>query len=67
MKEKLKKFIQSKPVKTIGVVVLIGATAFAGAYMGIDYSMSHHHLHINIHDDNLIDNESKIETSTEEA
>ena len=67
MKEKFKKFTQNKVVKTIGTLALIGGTAFAGAFIGIDYSLKHHSLNINLHKIDSTDNKEIIENSEDEA
>ena len=67
MKEKIKKFMNNNMVKTIGIVIFVGAAAYVGGLYGSNKSIEGHEVLVKFDGYEMVKIEDKIEDSVEEA
>ena len=67
MKEKFKKFINSKLVRTVGLVIVVGGAAYVASIKGVKQGLIGQRVDVNLEGYDIIKIEDKIENSVEEA
>ena len=66
MKEKIKKFMTNNVIKAIGLGIIVGVAAYAGAAIGCANTIEGQHIDVNIDGWDFVKIEDNDENSTEE-